>query len=175
MDNILGASNSSGGWGSGGPQVKGTPGRKTGEWQNGQKKSEAGVSDYEKKRDARKLENAQVLSDLKITTPPTAGGRGGGAGSRGGKRGGGAGSRGSRGGRGGASGGANKRKMHSYSVDDMVLARFKDGAELYKATIQYLIFPDRYVIKWTDGDVDDTVKCEDELQHDLEDAVDVDD
>jgi len=57
----------------------------------------------------------------------------------------------------------------------MVLAHFKDGSKLYKATIQYLIFPDRYVIKWTDGDVDDNVKCENELQRDLEDAVDVDD
>ena len=172
---MLGASNSAGGWGSGGPQVKGTPGRKTGEWKNGQKKSEADVSDYEKKRDARKLENAQVLSDLKITTAPQAGGRGGGAGSRGGKRGGGAGSRGggeigSRGGgggRGGASGGgdAGKRKRSkSYSAGDEVLARFTSDGGWYGATIVAFMNPDKYVIEWDDGDTTDMVKGEDDLK-----------
>lgn len=173
MDNILGASNSAGNSAGtdAGAGAKKKRGRIPGEWKDGQKKSEAEKSDYEKKKDARKLENAQLLSDLNITTPPKADGRGGGPGSRGGKRGGGA---GSRGGRGGASAGKRKTPAsNSYSFGEKVLAPFQKGS-LYKAQIFGCLPGGMYVIAWEDGDDRDQIKHESELQPDLEDAVDVD-
>ena len=150
MDNLLGASASAGGFGGGGPKLKGTPGRKRGEWQDGKKKSEADRSDYEKNRDARKLENAKILSDLDITTPPKADG------SRGGKRG----------------GKRKQRASNSYSLGEKVLAPFQKGS-LYKAQIFGCLPGGMYVIAWEDGDDRDQIKHESELQPDLEDAVDV--
>ena len=153
--NVLGASNSAGGFGGGGPKLKGTPGRKRGEWQDGKKKSEADLSDYEKVRAATIVSHAQLLSDLDITPLPRPPRGGGGAGSRGGASGGGV---------------AGKRKRsNSYSVNDEVLARSwcwttELNGEWYQAKIVGFMNPDKYVIKWDDGATMDFVKGEDDLK-----------
>jgi len=151
--NVLGASNSAGGWGSGGPQQLLLP----------PPPPAAGDRPRRGRPPGAKNRTTQAAVFIPVHSPATPITHiSAGAISRGG---GGRGSRG--GGRGGASGGgdAGKRKRSkSYSAGDEVLARFTSDGGWYGATIVAFMNPDKYVIEWDDGDTTDMVKGEDDLK-----------
>ena len=175
--NMLGASNSAGGWGSGGPQqLLLQPPQQNGGWGGGGMYHPIPPAARGGKRGrppGAPNRPTQAAVFIPVHSPGTnithisagavsrgggGGGRGGGPGSRGGGRG---------RGRGGASGGgdAGKRKRsESYSAGDEVLARFTSDGGWYGATIVAFMNPDKYVIEWDDGDTTDMVKGEDDLK-----------
>ena len=67
---------------------------------------------------------------------------------------------------------SDKRKApasNSYSIGDEVLARYNakiaaDNGKWYAATIVAFMNPDKYIIKWDDGDTNDMVKRENDLK-----------
>jgi len=73
---------------------------------------------------------------------------------------------------GGGGGARDKRKAsasNSYSIGDEVLARYNakiaaDNGKWYAATIVAFMNPDKYIIKWDDGDTNDMVKRENDLK-----------